>query len=61
MPQIVARGLMWWKDEEIERWVGRTEEENKALVKSIGGNTNAATFYNYTKYYITTKSEMTST
>jgi hypothetical protein len=24
MPQIVARGLMWWKDEEIERWVGRT-------------------------------------
>ncbi len=27
MPQIVARGLMWWKDEEIERWVGRTISE----------------------------------
>jgi len=27
MPQIVARGLMWWKDEEIERWVGRTIAE----------------------------------
>lgn len=24
MPQLVARGLMWWKDEDIERWVGRT-------------------------------------
>jgi all-trans-retinol 13,14-reductase len=24
MPQLVARGLMWWKDDEIERWVGRT-------------------------------------
>ena len=27
MPQIVARGLIWWKDEEIERWVGRTVSE----------------------------------
>jgi phytoene dehydrogenase-like protein len=27
MPQLVARGLMWWKDEEIERWVGRTVAE----------------------------------
>lgn len=27
MPQLVARGLMWWKDEEIERWVGRTITE----------------------------------
>ncbi len=42
-------------------WVGRTEEENKALLKSIGGNSNAATFYNYTKYYITTKSDMADT
>jgi all-trans-retinol 13,14-reductase len=24
MPQLVSRGLMWWKDEDIERWVGRT-------------------------------------
>ncbi|HQR20966.1 MAG TPA: NAD(P)/FAD-dependent oxidoreductase [Burkholderiaceae bacterium] len=24
MPQLVARGLMWWKDEQIQRWVGRT-------------------------------------
>ena len=24
MPQLVSRGLMWWKDEEIQRWVGRT-------------------------------------
>jgi len=24
MPQIVARGLMWWKEGEIERWVART-------------------------------------
>jgi all-trans-retinol 13,14-reductase len=27
MPQLVARGLMWWKDDEIERWVGRTLSE----------------------------------
>ena len=27
MPQLVARGLMWWKDDEIERWVGRTVDE----------------------------------
>lgn len=27
MPQIVARGLMWWKDEEIQRWVGRTLQQ----------------------------------
>jgi all-trans-retinol 13,14-reductase len=24
MPQLVSRGLKWWKEEEIERWVGRT-------------------------------------
>jgi phytoene dehydrogenase-like protein len=24
MPQIVSRGLMWWKDDDIQRWVGRT-------------------------------------
>lgn len=24
MPQLVARGLMWWKDGEVEQWVGRT-------------------------------------
>ncbi len=24
MPQLVARGLMWWKDEDIQNWVGRT-------------------------------------
>jgi all-trans-retinol 13,14-reductase len=24
MPQLVARGLMWWKDDDIQRWVGRT-------------------------------------
>jgi len=24
MPQIVARGLMWWKDDDVRRWVGRT-------------------------------------
>jgi len=24
MPQIVARGLMWWKEDDIRRWVGRT-------------------------------------
>jgi all-trans-retinol 13,14-reductase len=24
MPQLVSRGLMWWKDEEVQRWVGRT-------------------------------------
>ena len=24
MPQIVARGLMWWKEDDVERWVGRT-------------------------------------
>ncbi len=22
MPQIVARGLMWWKEDEVQRWVG---------------------------------------
>jgi all-trans-retinol 13,14-reductase len=27
MPQLVARGLMWWKDDEIERWVGRTIDD----------------------------------
>jgi phytoene dehydrogenase-like protein len=27
MPQLVARGLMWWKDEEISQWVGRTVSE----------------------------------
>jgi len=42
-------------------WVGRTEEENKALLKSIGGNSNASTFFNFTQYYITTKSEMAET
>jgi all-trans-retinol 13,14-reductase len=25
MPQLVARGLMWWKDEEIRRWVAAAE------------------------------------
>lgn len=43
------------------RWVGRTEEENKRLLKSIGNNSNAATYYNFTQYYITTKSEMVET
>ena len=42
-------------------WVGRTEEENKVLLKSIGGVTNAATFYNFTQYYITTQSDMADT
>lgn len=41
--------------------VGRTEQENKELLKSIGGNSNASTFYNFTQYYITTKSEMAET
>jgi len=41
-----------------EVWVGRTEEENKELLKSIGNDSNASTYYNYTQYYITTKSEM---
>ncbi|HTN50114.1 MAG TPA: NAD(P)/FAD-dependent oxidoreductase [Burkholderiaceae bacterium] len=27
MPQLVARGLMWWKDDDIQRWVGRTLQE----------------------------------
>jgi phytoene dehydrogenase-like protein len=27
MPQIVARGLMWWKDDDVQRWVGRTLRE----------------------------------
>jgi zinc protease len=39
-------------------WVGRTEEESKKLLKSIGENTNASTFLNFTQYYITTKAEM---
>jgi zinc protease len=39
-------------------WVGRTEEEQKALLKSIGRDSNASTYYNFTNYYITTKSEM---
>jgi zinc protease len=42
-------------------WVGRTEDENKSLLKSIGGNSNASTYYNFTQYYITTKSEMAET
>jgi len=24
MPQLVARGLMWWKEDDVQRWVGRT-------------------------------------
>lgn len=41
--------------------VGRTETENKELLKSIGGNSNASTFYNFTQYYITTESDMAET
>ncbi len=44
-----------------ETWVGRTEDENKQLLKSIGSDSNASTFYNFTQYYITTKSEMAET
>lgn len=39
-------------------WVGRTEEESKKLLKSIGQDTNASTYLNFTQYYITTKAEM---
>lgn len=40
------------------KWVGRTEEESKKLLKSIGEDTNASTYFNFTQYYITTKAEM---
>lgn len=27
MPQLVARGLMWWKEDDVERWVGRSLQQ----------------------------------
>ncbi len=64
MEHIVAGGTTRRKilgPDGKETWAGMTEEENKKIVKSIGGYTNAATFYNYTQYYITTKSEFAGT
>ncbi len=43
------------------RTVGRTEAENKQLLQSIGGDSNASTSFDYTNFYITTKSEMAET
>ncbi len=60
MEHIVAGGSTRRKiknDDGSEGWAGLSEEEGKKIVKSIGGNTNAATFFNFTQYYITTKSD----
>ena len=64
MEHIVSGGST--RREELDgkggaNWVGRTENENKQLLKSIGGNSNASTSLNFTQYYITTKSEMAET
>ena len=49
------------KPDGSEGHAGLTEEEGKKIVKSIGGDTNAETYYNFTQYYITTKSEFADT
>jgi zinc protease len=51
--QVEVDGQMQWK--------GRSEEETKRILSSIGGYTNAKTSLNYTQYFITTKSEMSET
>lgn len=64
MEHIVAGGSTRRKEvgpDGTERWVGRTEEENKTLFKAMGGNRNASTFYDYTNYFVTTEASQLET
>lgn len=64
MEHIVSGGSTRRKEKQAdgtEVWVGRTEEENKKLLKAIGNNTNASTYFNFTQYYITTESSNVET
>ncbi|MCR4315992.1 MAG: insulinase family protein [Planctomycetes bacterium] len=61
MEHIVAGGTTGHYDENGNVVVHRTEEQSKELIRSIGGNSNASTSFNWTQYFINTSGQHVET